>query len=502
MSAPPARLARFYLPLALIACALFAFANLRSPIVNEDGVLYLLLAERIGDAGLGSAFALYDRPFYSWLIAAIHAASGLPLAQSARCLDAAFCVVLVLAFADFCRLLYGERRVLPWAALLVLAHPKLHNYFAFVFRDLGYWALLMASFCAWLRHLAGHRARWLAAWALCTLLAATLRPEALVFGLLLPPTLLLATGGARGDALGRAICAWMLVFGGLALARLLAGLDPVTFAQPLQLAQEAPATLWRELPAQFLAAADRYAREVLDPQARDVAALSLAGGLLTVLIAKILNGLGPVQVLLLAHGLWRARLAPAAPNRPAYAAMLGGAVLLAAGFVAYRHFIDTRYVMLACLLLLAPAARSLQALAEDMATRGAAAQRAFVAAAILAASLDLAIGADHAKPYLNECAAWLRGNVPAGSPVFSNDKQLAWEGRTRWDWQNTNDANLLIAERRVPLAGNAYWIVHVKRGQQELAQQLKHYLPLLIPVHSCADPKGSSVTIYRQQPAP
>ena len=107
---------------------------------------------------------------------------------------------------------------------------------------------------------------------------------------------------------------------------LVAALDPGTFAQPMRDANDVPAALWRDIPAHFLASADRYARVVLDPHSGDVAALSLAGGLLTILVAKILNGLGPLQFLLLARGLWRSGVAPVAANRRAYATMLAGAV--------------------------------------------------------------------------------------------------------------------------------------------------------------------------------
>ena len=91
--------------------------------------------------------------------------------------------------------------MLPWAALLLLAHPRLNNYFAFVIRDLGYWALLLSSFCLLLRDIATPRVAYLLGWALCTLLAAAFKPEALLFGML--PLALLGTQSGTFGARGR-----------------------------------------------------------------------------------------------------------------------------------------------------------------------------------------------------------------------------------------------------------------------------------------------------------
>jgi hypothetical protein len=79
----------------------------------------------------------------------IHALTGLR-SRTALCLDATFCVLLALAFMEFCRLLYDDRGVLPWAAL-ILAHEaeqllRLHHPASATGR-------CCSSFCAWLRHL-------------------------------------------------------------------------------------------------------------------------------------------------------------------------------------------------------------------------------------------------------------------------------------------------------------------------------------------------------------
>lgn len=125
--------------------AMFVFANLRSPLPNEDGVLYLMLAERISEGGLAAGFDLFDRPLYSGMIAVIHGITGLGFVASAHVLNASCVLGMVAAFLLLCRTLYDDASVVPWAAALLLAHPKINNYFAFVIRDLGYWCLLLTA---------------------------------------------------------------------------------------------------------------------------------------------------------------------------------------------------------------------------------------------------------------------------------------------------------------------------------------------------------------------
>jgi hypothetical protein len=496
------RLPRAYLLLAALTVAVFAFIRARNALVNDDGVLYLMLAQRIGDEGLRSVLAMYDRPFYPLLIASIHAVSGLSLSASAGCLDALLAIAMVCCFAQFCCLLYDDRRILPWAALVILAHPKVANYFGFVFRDVGYWTLLLASFCALMRYAASARVVWLVTWALCTLVAAAFRPDALVVGIVASTALVLAPRGSRVAALLRVPFAWLLLIGPVAATVLIIGFERGALDPPVRDALQIPVELWRGIPASFHSAAARYAQTVLNPYSHHAAAYSLAGGLLTILLVKALNTLGPLQCLLLGVAAWRGGLAPASPNRALYAAALLGSLLPAAAFIAYRQFLDTRYVMLACLLGLAPVARFLQQMAAASRTRGRGAFAAFVAAAVLVFGVDFALGLDKPKPYLVECANWLRDNLPADSRVFSNDRQLAWASRARWDWQTTFDADHLIAEHRVPLDGNTYWIIHIKRDQQPLARELQHYASVLSQLHRCGDPHGARVEVYAQEPAP
>ena len=79
-----------------------------------------------------------------------------------------------------------------------------------VIRELGYWALLLSSFCLLLRDIATPRAAYLLGWALCTLLAATFKPEELLFGVL-PLALLGVQTGAPGARCWRAFGAFAVM---------------------------------------------------------------------------------------------------------------------------------------------------------------------------------------------------------------------------------------------------------------------------------------------------
>jgi hypothetical protein len=489
-------------PVVACAClALFFLANLRTPLINDDGVLYLLLAEQIRALGIGSAMELFDRPLYAWMISAAHSVSGLSLHHSAIALDALLATAMALAFVAFCRQLYGEPRLLPWAALLFLLHPKLNNYWAYVIRDIGYWALLLASFWLLLRHARTPRASLLAGWGICTLLAAGFRPEALLFGLLLPLGLLFAPDLRPRQRWQHALAAYSVLCALLALLWMLPGSDVLIRANFSDNAYTGPGLYRSDIVSAFMAASERHAATVLDPLSRDMAPLSLAGGLLSILVAKTLNTLGPLQCLLLACATWYGIASTPRATRTLYALMLFTALLIPAVFLAYRQFLDSRYVMLVCLLLLAPVARALQWLVDRAAAHGKR-RRVGVAIALAGAlALDWALGLDRAKPHMIECAAALPALVEPGSRVFSNDKQLAFHSGGAYEWQETHDADVLIAEQRAPLQGVAFWIIRTRGDDSPLAQHLRFYSDILKPLQRCDGRRGEAVTVYALRPA-
>jgi len=489
---------RAALMLAAVSLGMFVFANLRSPLPNEDGVLYLMLAERISEGGLAAGFDLFDRPIYSAMIAGIHGLTGLGFVASAQVLNASCVLGLVAAFLLLCREVHGDVAVVPWAAALLLAHPKLNNYFAFVIRDLGYWSLLLASLLLFMRHVTSGRRRHLAGWAVCLLLAAAFKPEALAFGIVLPLALL---WHGSWPGLRKAAFAWSLILLPLGAAAVLLGTRAGALAAPARELPQLPGALLAAIPEAFSAAATRYAETVLDPYSRDVAGWSLAGGLLTILVFKLLNTLGLVQVLLLAAGQRLGGILPREPLRPAFFLTLGCSVLMAGLFVAYRQFLDTRYVMVPALLLLALAGRALQLLAKHLLHIDDARRTAALAAIPLVLLLDWGLGLDRSKPHMLACIDWMRSNLSPGTHLFTNDKQLAAASGLQWKWEEVRDVALVFAEGRAPLDAGTVWAIRLREGQGELAAALAQHAERLLPVTQFTGENGDRIVLLRPLPA-
>ncbi len=489
---------RDVLLLAAASLVLFLFANLRSPLPNEDGVLYLMLAERISEGGFAAGFDLFDRPLYSAMIAGIHALTGLSFVSSAEILNAACVLGLVVAFLELCRELHHEDSVIPWAAALLLAHPKLNNYFAFVIRDLGYWALLLGSFVLFMRHVSCGGRHRLAGWAACVLLAATFKPEALAFGLVLPLALLWR---GRWRALRDALFAWSLILLPLSAAALLLGTRAGALAPPARELPELPAELLAAIPRAFAAATERYATSVLDPYSSDVAAWSLAGGLFTLLVVKLLNTLGPAQVALLGLGGRIGAVLPREPLRPAFFLALGCSTVMAGLFLAYRQFLDTRYLMVPAFLLLALAARALQLLVTRLLAGAGIAQGAALVAIPLVLLLDFSLGLDRSKPHMLACVEWMHANLSPETHLFTNDKQIAAVSGLRWDWDELRDAAQLFAEGRPPLGPDTVWAIRLREGQGTLASALGSYADRLAPITQFTGENADRIVLLKPLPA-
>jgi len=164
------------------------------PVINNDGITYLMIAQMFLEGQWASAFDYYSWPFYSLFIAITAKLTLLDVETAAYLLNTLFATSLTLGFVCIVgELSENNRRIIIIAAVVVILFPSISKYRAFIIRDFGYlscylWSLyFIVRFCSTLnkKHLIG--------WLLFAVLSFLFRFEGIAFLLIAPYFLILFT---------------------------------------------------------------------------------------------------------------------------------------------------------------------------------------------------------------------------------------------------------------------------------------------------------------------
>ncbi len=150
-----------------------------NPVLNRDGILYVETARAFLNDGFSAAYALFNWPFLSILMAIVSKLTGIGLENSGHLLNAFF---LAGSAAFLVASVSREHPEVGWlTCLVVLSLPGLNGYRHELIREYGCWFFTMLSF--WLAGKWSACPDWQRAlftqFALCV--ASLFRPEALVF---------------------------------------------------------------------------------------------------------------------------------------------------------------------------------------------------------------------------------------------------------------------------------------------------------------------------------
>lgn len=484
-----------HLLLAAASLALSGLAILRDPLVNDDGIPFLLHAEDILGALSGEGSPAAGWSLYPFLIAVLQALTGLGSIASAQVLDAALLALLTLSFATLLEHLGAERRFYFWGALALLLFPRLNEYRAHIAADLGFWAFLIASLVPLARYLESRRWEHAVGWALLTAVATAFREEAVVFGVLLPLACL--APGAEAPRLQSMIRLYAALLG-LTVPPLVAAAR-FGFLPPMAdvVFGQIDATL-QGIGSGFTRAAAELGGVVLDRRASGMAGVSLMAALAAVLLLELLRSLGTGYVLLLGWAsLTRRSLLPEGGRGLQRSLALAGLVV-AGAFVTEKQFVGGRQLMPLCLALAVPcafAARELL-LAALQSARPAAA-RVGLALLIVALLADGFLSVGSRRNYLPESIAWIQQNVPPGSRVFSNDLRLAYYSGGRVDWESVATARLEIDAGLAPVTETDYWLLHLTENDPAVDAAVSRYAARLTPVARFGSSDGPGVLVLR-----
>lgn len=114
-------------------------------IIGNDGIFYMHIASLFQAGDPEGANAIYNKPFYSYLISQVSTLTSLSLERVAHILNALFSATMCVTFILIVRQLGGRKGVLLLAATIILCFPKLNEYRSMIMRDHGYWAFYLLT---------------------------------------------------------------------------------------------------------------------------------------------------------------------------------------------------------------------------------------------------------------------------------------------------------------------------------------------------------------------
>jgi hypothetical protein len=439
------------------------------PLPNPDAVPYLLAAQAWLDDGYAAAAAMYPLPYYSILVAALHALTGFSLSASAHWLDATLIAVLVVALQRLGRALGGSVRVEFIIVVFALLLPELNGYRSFVLRDFGYWAFLVIALTCLVRYTQTQNFVRLVAFLSCCLAAALFRVEAIPVLVLMPLALLFVPATRyRPVAMFYVVVATTIVALGY-VASLLSVPTASNDWTPSTL--QAGVVLLMELPVHLHAQLNGFSTTVLDPRFPDYAAFGLAGGLATLIVVHVALAASLPLAVIAAIGV--AGKNYGALDRRALPVLWMALAIAVFGLIAVlmsRGIIQTRYAMPAGLLIAVVAAFVVDAWytsarTPQMRTRLRRASLLVLIYFVGEAGFDLF----NSKQHFLAAADWLESNTAPDARIYSNDLRLIYLADRPVRWQDPHT----LRETALPTAGYDYWAVLIGRDDAGLRQAVE-----------------------------
>lgn len=395
-------------------------------VLNNDGVLYIEAARKFADQEWQKGFALYNWPFYSLLIAALHVISGLSLQDSAHILTVAFFALTSAGLTLLVKELGGERRVMIAAAVLLFCSPYItRSLLPMVIRDHGFLSLHVWSLVFFLRFYQHSDFKNALGWSAAAMLATLFRIEGIIYLVLLPAVLLVDQSRPWMSRCIRMLkchslplcVVWILTV--LLLSSESMSLEHIgRLGDPIVIAQ----SVFGQLSQGLSSKAEAFGESILGPFLKN---FSLAGLLATLFLAatvKIAGSAGILQLLL-----------AALPSRvPGYQAprhihILGWLAFIGAGnaiLILISVFVlSTRYLLPLAILILIFSAFGL------FHTLKSVRKKWMVYVVFLAIFLQFTANIwpfSTSHRYEVDAAHWIQSNIPEGKTVFFDEGRMAY----------------------------------------------------------------------------
>ncbi len=492
------------IPATIISFFLSAWSVFLDDVLNNDGILYVRVADLLVHGEWDIAFNLYKWPFYSLLIAVTGQVTGFSLEYSAHLLNAVLAALIVVCFISLVREVGGDSKTVVAAAFVVLLYPGINEYRSFIGRDAGYLAFYLLSLLLFFKYANSPRFGYAIGWASSIFIAALFRIEGFLFLLILPllyqwrkittlPARLMLIITMIGACLvSGLIMAWW--FFGITLGL---GADKILHALALSYQ-----SLWQYISAHVSAKTLVIGEQFLNEYSREHAFAAYIAAMGAILLAEIFAKLTPLYAFLTGHAIYRKLIFPVDGMKYFWTWLVFLNLAILGVVVVVVLFLTGRFPLALCLTLMLAVPFSLIALYEKWQENRAKPIRTnWIFPTVVILFILMAVDGLYSptsKEHIKEAGFWIKENTPPESTLFSDNAILifysqknAYRANAKYDWDETLD--LIQREKWLDYDYAAF---RIKRKHTKRADFLSESLQK-DPIKTFRNKGGDQVLIFR-----
>lgn len=492
-----------YLFAAIASMLISAWSVFADPIINHDGVQYLLAANDFAAGRFNEGISLFKWPTYAISIALVSKLTPLGVENSAHLLNALLFASLVCGFLFTVRTLGGTRSTLIFAAILLLLFPSLNKFRPFVIRDAGYLSFYVWALGFLFVHCRTQGFRPLLAAAVSLTIAGLFRIEAFAIMAMVPIILL----GTRASSTWQK--RWFWLAGAIVVCVMCIGLALWVFGAesriPLQTFKSNPldstaqiiGQVWQQITFRL----DTIRYEFLTEFSGDFAPTVLVVTLLIMVAYESLRRLAFVYAVLAWHAWYRKLVFQQSAVRHFWQLLLLAHLVLLTAFTFSKMFIASRYTMALVLTVLVAAPFSIEHFYNRWRTRDKN-KNVRIGFPVLVVIISL-LGIDSLdlwtdKRYVRDAGQWVNTNSETSARLYSNSHiVMHYAGRDAlrsgrlFNWQETMLLAGQLEWRTYDYFALQFEVDHLDRKNRFQATVG------LTPVKVFANSEGDQVAVYQ-----
>lgn len=393
-----------------------------NPVVNDDGVLYLSMAEAMAEGNWEHVSRLFSKPFYPALIALTQLILSGSFVTAAHIVNAMLSAVLIFAFLYTIYNLGASSRLLIISASLVVLSPSLIKYQHMIIRDHGYITFLVMAIGSLFLYGKMKKKRFLVAAAVSIIAAGLFRYEAVLFLASLPFIVYVSNTDKKISIYKLGTFVGIIVIGGLAgiyFWQLGTGdIRSIGYLSHIYDVKHA-----------FLQSKTRIISEmVLGKYNADSATLFFISGLMAILAASIIHRVTVPLAALAIYGFNKSPQFRINYIRRTWILFAIISLLALVALLMMHHIVVSRYALALVCLSLFPAAYGLDYLFDKPGNMKTGVRNGIIIfiGLFLVLSTVQRLYKNNSEPHIVEAALWISDNVSDSAVIMGNNSPLLY----------------------------------------------------------------------------